>query len=69
MNKIINKRNGLLLIITGIILFIIKGITNEYIDENGILQEHFFLIILGYIFILIGLIIIVLSVINKRRKK
>ncbi|WP_423364010.1 DUF3955 domain-containing protein [Mycoplasma sp. P36-A1] len=47
---------GFALLILGVISFIIKSISVEYIDAQGILHENFFLIIIGYIFIFSGLI-------------
>lgn len=38
----------------GILLFVIKGLSIEYVDANGILHENFFLIPLGYLCILSG---------------
>lgn len=39
------------LLLFGIGCFIIKTLSVEYIDENGILHENFFLILIGYLFI------------------
>ena len=44
------------LILIGIILFLVKGISVEYIDAQGILHENFFLIPLGYLCVFSGFI-------------
>lgn len=43
-------------IILGIISFVIKGLSGDYLDSQGILHEYFFLIPIGYLLIFIGLI-------------
>lgn len=45
---------GLLFI--GILLLVIKGMSVEYIDANGILHENFFLVLIGFLCIFCGLI-------------
>lgn len=40
----------------GIMMLVIKGLSVEYIDSNGFLHENFFLIPLGFLSILCGLI-------------
>ena len=42
--------------IIGIILFLIKGMSVEYIDSQGILHENFFLIPIGFLCVFSGLI-------------
>ena len=58
---------GIILILIGILLLFIKGQT-DYIDTNGLLHENFFLVPLGYILILLGLIITIIRIIKIRRK-
>ncbi len=54
------------LIICGIICFIIKCFTNEYVDSSGILHEYFFLIPIGYTLIFSGIIILLIKKIIKK---
>ncbi len=42
----------------GLISFIIKAMSVEYVDANGILHENFFLILAGYMLLFSGAIII-----------
>ena len=48
-------------IIVGIILIAVKGFLPEYIDANGILHECFFLIPIGFLCILCGVIILAIN--------
>ena len=50
---------GGFLMILGFVCFFIKANSVEYIDKQGILHENFYLIPVGYIFLLIGLIVII----------
>lgn len=50
---------GALVMLMGLMCFIIKGMSIEYVDAQGFLHENFFLVPLGYFFIFIGLVIIV----------
>lgn len=63
---------GSLLILIGIIFLLIKGLSVEYIDEQGILHENFFLIPIGFLCIFSGLITLsiagIKSLFNKRNK-
>jgi len=52
----IKKYPDRLLIILGVTLILIKAITPEYIDENGILHEAFYLLPIGFGLILVGII-------------
>ena len=54
-NMISSIIGGVLLLI-GVILFMIKGMSIEYIDAEGILHENFFLLPLGFLCIFCGLI-------------
>ncbi len=40
-----------ILLLIGIICFIIKGLSVEYVDDTGILHENFFLILCGYLLV------------------
>lgn len=57
----------LLLIFLGITFLLIKAMTKEYIDKEGILHEKFFLIPIGYLFIFSGIALIFL-IINKNKR-
>lgn len=54
-NMITSIIGGVLLCI-GILLLVIKGVSVEYIDANGILHENFFLVPIGFMCIFCGLI-------------
>lgn len=47
---------GTVLLLTGIMLLALKGMSVEYIDADGILHENFFLMIMGFLCIFCGLI-------------
>lgn len=47
---------GGILLFIGLMLLLIKGMSVEYIDAQGILHENFFLIPTGFLFIFCGLI-------------
>ena len=47
---------GVVLLCIGILLLVIKGMSVEYIDANGILHENFFLVPIGFMCIFCGLI-------------
>ncbi len=52
---------GTILLIIGIGLILIKGLTVEYIDSNGILHENFFLLPMGFISIFCGLLTFIIA--------
>ncbi|MGN1191174.1 MAG: DUF3955 domain-containing protein [Dorea sp.] len=54
-NMISSAIGGVLLLI-GVMLLVIKGMSVEYIDAEGILHENFFLLPLGFLCIFCGLI-------------
>ena len=54
-NMISSVIGGVLLLI-GVMLLVIKGMSVEYIDANGILYENFFLLPVGFLCIFCGLI-------------
>lgn len=63
-SKKINISNGLIgfiFISLGLVCFLIKLNSVDYIDANGILHEKFFLIPIGYIFIFSGMIVLLYS--------
>lgn len=67
--NLISTMIGAFLMIIGLLLFFIKSQTIEYIDEFGILHENFFLIPVGYLFLLMGLIVIVFNMIKYKKLK
>ena len=60
---------GTLLLILGFACFLLKAITVEYIDVNGMIHENFFLIPIGFTFIFCGLMTFVIAGINAILKK
>lgn len=44
------------LLLFGLILILIKAVSVEYIDEDGFLHENFFLLPIGFLFIISGFI-------------
>ena len=57
------------LMVVGLVLFLIKTNSVEYIDESGLLHENFYLIILGYFFIFSGGIVILVNSLRRLIKK
>lgn len=53
----------------GALLIIIKAFSVEYIDEAGILHENFFLLPIGFGFIFIGLIVMIVALLCKLANK
>lgn len=49
------------LMVIGFICFLIKANSVEYIDKQGFLHENFYLLPLGYLFLLSGLLVILVS--------
>ena len=64
-NKYKNKLT-LILLLFGVFLLILKGILPEKIDSNGILNEHFFLLPIGFGFIFFSIIIFIYNYIYKK---
>ena len=62
---------GTFLLLIGLLCIVIKANTIEYIDESGILHENFYLLPIGFLFIFIGLIVILVGIIRyiKKRKQ
>lgn len=59
---------GAVLMAMGLGLLVIKGLSVEYIDAQGILHENFFLIPAAWAFLLAGLIVILSGVFKKRHR-
>jgi transcriptional regulator with XRE-family HTH domain len=55
---------GALLMFLGAILLFIKANSVEYIDEMGILHENFYLVPIGFLFISMGVIVMLTSTIS-----
>jgi hypothetical protein len=53
---------NLLPIILGSLCFILFKITDSTIDEQGILREPFYLILFGYGFVLLGIILTLIKI-------
>jgi transcriptional regulator with XRE-family HTH domain len=49
------------LMVIGFICFLIKANSVEYVDKQGFLHENFYLLPLGYLFLLSGLLVILVS--------
>lgn len=52
---------GTILLCLGAICLIMKGMTVEYVDAQGILHENFFLVPMGFLFLLSGTITFVIT--------
>ena len=55
---------GAFLMVFGAVFFFIKSTSVEYVDESGILHENFFLIPMGYLFLFIGLLILIINLVK-----
>jgi transcriptional regulator with XRE-family HTH domain len=64
---------GAVLMLIGFLCFVLKGMTVEYIDAEGILHENFFFIPIGFMFLFIGAAVTVVGVVkacaSKKKKK
>ncbi|MGI5888979.1 MAG: helix-turn-helix domain-containing protein [Oscillospiraceae bacterium] len=64
---------GAILMVIGLLCFVLKGMTVEYIDEQGILHENFFFVPIGWAFIFAGLITVIVGAVKaisySRKKK
>ncbi|GHV97004.1 DUF3955 domain-containing protein [Lactobacillus nasalidis] len=60
---------GGFLLLIGLICFVIKANSVEYIDKQGILHENFYLLPLGYLFLFSGLTVIMVSGVTYLFKK
>lgn len=56
---------GAVLLAIGAALLIIKGMSVEYIDEEGILHENFFLIPIGMLFIFSSMVTFIIALISR----
>ncbi len=65
MTKIIST----VLLLMGILLLVIKGISVEYIDAQGFLHENFFLIPIGFMCLLVGGMLLLMCITNNIRMK
>lgn len=63
---------GALLMLAGAACFIIKANSVEYIDADGILHENFFLLPIGFLFLLCGVVVFLIAdisfIVNKVKK-
>lgn len=61
---------GSFLMVLGLVCFLIKANSVEYVDANGILHENFYLLPVGYFLLAVGGIISLISgiIILKNRK-
>ena len=58
---------GITAIILGLISFVLKAIIGSTVDANGILHEPFFLLPLGYLLILLGIIFSLIYLIRNKK--
>lgn len=52
---------GALLMLAGLACFVIKALSFEYVDSQGILHENFFLLPVGYMFLFAGFAVLAVS--------
>lgn len=52
---------GGFMILSGVLCLIIKAFSREYVDQAGILHEKFFLLLIGFLLPLIGLVLLALG--------
>ncbi len=52
---------GVSLFLIGILCLVIRGITGDSLDENGVLQEYFFLIPMAFLFFFCGFMTFVIT--------
>ncbi|MGN1399556.1 MAG: DUF3955 domain-containing protein [Erysipelotrichaceae bacterium] len=60
---------GSFLLVMGAFCFFVKAASVEYIDEQGFLHENFFLIPIGYLLLLSGIIVLLIQLFKNIRKK
>lgn len=60
------KYSVILPFLLGVACFIAYAIKGSYVDQNGILQESFYLIPIGFFFIIFGIIFAVIKVLYKK---
>ena len=61
------KLGGLLLLV-GVVLLVMKGMSAEYVDAEGILHEQFYLIPMGFVCIFGGLLSFIIAGASKVMK-
>lgn len=59
----------IIMVVTGVACFLLSSMIGSYIDNNGILHEPFFLIPIGYLFLLAGLVSGLVHLISRFRSK
>lgn len=72
MKEIIERHKNKLTLIfltIGISLIILKGILPETIDQNGILNEYFYLLPIGFLLIIISISIYIFDFLSKKVKR
>ena len=60
---------GTLLLLLGAACIVIKGMSVEYIDAQGVLHENFFLLPIGFLLLFSGLIIVCVMGLKNLRKR
>ena len=60
---------GALLMLAGLTCLIVKTLSAEYVDQAGMLHEHFFLIPVGFLFLICGAAVIAAAGIHFAIKK
>lgn len=56
--RLVPALTGGILMLLGFACFIIKTLSTEYVDASGMLHENFFLIPVGFLLLIFGIIII-----------
>ncbi len=67
----LTQEQARVLMLLGFMCFVIKALSVEYIDSQGILHESFFLIPTGYLFLFTGAVVVLATFIHtwiKNRK-
>lgn len=59
----------LVMILAGVGCFLLFSVIGSTVDSDGILQEPFFLVPIGYLFLLLGLIGGVINLVQRRQNK
>ena len=68
MNMVTTVTGGVLMLL-GLFCFVIKGLSVEYVDETGLLHENFFLLGIGWLFLLTGVLVIAVTMTTYLIKK
>lgn len=55
-------------LIDGILCFVLKGATVNYIDMKGVIHENFFFLPIGYGLIFLSIILSVIAIVYKNKK-